>query len=288
MLTQIDVDSDNSFTVPILGATPKTSLLVRKIAGLDPPDINLFIGDYSRDGGTYQGRRVGNRNVVITMELNPNPALGETVSSLRENLYKAFIDPLAEADYLKLSFHLDDGRVLFLVGYTEKFETEIFGSDSLVQISIICPDPYLRANDAVVLTNESGWTTVPFTYTGSAETGFEAEIEITSATSTLILANNTVTDDVANPNYPRGRMVLNHAFVAGDTVLINTVRGYRQIVLTPAGGGAAQSLIGALTPTSQWIELHSQANTMRVYGVTTASLVAAIKSLVYVQAYWGI
>ena len=85
MLKQIDVvygteEDEQALSLPILGLTPKDSLLLRKVTGLNPPDVNLFIGDYSRDGGTYQGRRVESRNVVLTIDLNPNPALGDTVS----------------------------------------------------------------------------------------------------------------------------------------------------------------------------------------------------------------
>lgn len=288
MLTSIDVDSDNAFSVPIIGVTPKDSIIVRQITGLNPPDQNLFIGDYARDGGIFQGRRVGTRNVVITMELNPNPALGETVSNLRERLYKAFIDPLAFADYLKLTLNLDDGRQLILIGYTEKFETEIFSADTLLQISIICPDPYLRSNTPTTLTSTPGWVTVPFTYGGTAETGFEVELEITANTSKLILANNTVTDSTVSADYPRGRMILDRSFLDGDVLIINTVRGYRKLWLLPVGGGPIVSVIPNLTPTSQWIELHSQSNTMKVYGTTPADLKAVIHSLTYVQAYWGI
>jgi hypothetical protein len=281
LLTQIDVDSENAFLVPILGVTPKDSLLVRKITGLNPPDIQLFIGDYARDGGIYQGRRVGNRNVVITFDLNPNPALGETISGLRELLYKAFVDPQVEADYIKLTLHDDEDRVRYIVGYTEKFETEIFDVETMAQISIICPDPYIRDDSETVkrpadyLTNpNSGWTAVPFTYDGSAETGFEVEILITVATSVLTLENNGKT------------MVINRAFSAGDTVLhqhysrLQKHDGY----LT---GGVTSSIIASLLSTSPWLELHSQANTMKVYGATSTNIVAAIRSLSYVQSYWG-
>lgn len=288
MLTSLDVDSDNAFSVQFQGATPKDSLLVRSITGLNPPKRDLFIGDYARDGGIFQGRRVGVRNIVIIMHLNPNPALDETVSGLRERLYKAFIDPSAEADYVKMGFHLDDGRHLFLVGYNEDFDTEIFAADRLVQISMLCPDPFLRDNLPTVLTNPGGWTTVPFAYTGTAETGFEVRIEVHASTPKLILANNTVTDDTASPNYPRGRMILNRAFSPGDVVIINTVRGNRFLHLIPIGGGPTLSLINSLTPTSPWLELHSQSNVMKVYGSTPASLPAGITSLTYVQSYWGI
>lgn len=107
MLTRIDVDSENPFYIPILGAAPKDSLMVRTITGLNPPDKDLFIGDYARDGGSYQGRRVGQRNVVMILDINPNPALGETVSGWRELLYKAFDDPLPDADSVQLTLKDD-------------------------------------------------------------------------------------------------------------------------------------------------------------------------------------
>lgn len=327
MLTQIDVDSENAFFVPILGATPKDSLLIRKVTGLGPPDIQLFIGDYARDGGIYQGRRVGNRNVVLTVDLNPNPALGETIAGLRELLYKAFVDPQVDADYIKLTLHDDEGNTRYLVGYTEKFETEIFDVDTMAQISIICPDPYIRDDTETVvapadyLTNpNSGWTTVPFAYAGTAETGFEVEILITVATSTLTLENNGK------------KMIINRAFAVGDRVLIGTVRGSRYVTTATGLGGnplpfvagqnyvvndlviyngdiykmttdlndglapdvsttewtkQSTSIIAYLTSTSPWLELHSQANTLKVYGAASSNIVATIRSLAYVQSYWG-
>lgn len=276
MLTQVGIEFENDeLIIPILGVTPKDSLLIRKITGLSPPDIDLFIGDYSRDGGIYQGRRVGNRNPVITLDLNPNPALGETISGLRELLYKAFVDPLVEADYIKLNLYDDLDRVRYLVGYTEKFETEIFDVETMAQISVICPDPYLRDNFETVLTHPTGWTTVPFVYGGTAETGFEVDIYITSSTSALTLENNGRT------------MVMTRDLFAGDIVHVNTVRGERFITLSPGGVGEV-SLIASLSPLSPWLELHSQTNTMKVYGDTPASNIAAIRELKYTQSYWGI
>lgn len=275
MLTQIDVDSENAFFVPILGVTPKDSLLIRKITGLTPPDPDLFIGDFSRDGGTYQGRRVGQRNVVLTIDLNPNPALDETISGLREMLYKAFMDPQVDGDYVKLNFHLDDGRVLYLVGYTEKFEGDLFDVETLLQISLICPDPYLRDNVQQVLTHPKGWATVQFSYAGTAETGFEAEIQVNSPTSTLTIDNNGKT------------MVINRDFASGDMVRVNTVRGSRSLTVQ-TGASPETSIVASLTPTSPWLELHSQMNALKVYGATTGDLIASVRSLKYTQAYWGI
>lgn len=294
--------SRKALELPILGITTKSSLLIRKVTGLNPPDVDLFIGDYSRDGGTYQGRRVGSRNVVMTLDLNPNPALGETVSGLRDLLYKTFIDPLVNADYIELLLHDEAGNIRNLAGYTEKFETEIFDIETMAQISMICPDPYIRDLNETVLNNAaSTWVSVPFTYGGTAETGFEVELNVSATTTALNLKNNGQT------------MLLNlsPALTSGDVVYINTNRGYRDIrksTLTAVNAmkasypnenlsriwtrlvnaGSALPLVGSLDPTSRWLELHSQSNTMYVHGATSSDLVAGVKNLVYKSSYWGI
>jgi hypothetical protein len=279
LLKQIDVvygneSGEHALALPIADLTPKDSVLLRKVTGLNPPDIDLFIGDYSRDGGIYQGRRVGVRNVVLTMDLNPNPALGETVSGLRELLYKTFVDPQVTADYSQIILREDDGRSRYLVGYAEKFETDIFGIETLAQISLLCPDPYIRDLVETVLTDPVGWLTVPFAYAGTAETGFEVGIAINLATEVVTLANNGRT------------MVIEYPFEPGDEIYMNTNRGSRAITLTRVG--VTTPLIAQLSPASRWLELHSQANSMTVYGDITANRPASIKSLTYTAAYWGV
>jgi hypothetical protein len=267
--------SEKALALPILGVTTTDSLLIRKVTGLNPPDIDLFIGEYARDGGTYQGRRVGTRNVVMTIDLNPNPALGETISGLRELLYKTFVDPLVNADHIELVLHEDDGRVRNLYGYTEKFETEIFDIETLAQISMICPDPYIRDLEETVLTNPSGtWVSVPFTYTGTAEAGFVAQINISANTPVLNIKNNGQV------------MTITHSFLAGDIVHVNTKRGERDI--TYVRGGTTYPLIASLSSSSKWLELHSQVNTMNVYGTLPTDLIAGVKTLTYRAAYWGV
>lgn len=299
MLTSIDVDSDNAFPLAIAGVTPKNSLLVRQITGLNPPARTLFIGEYSRDGGTYQGNRVGNRFLSIIMDLNPNPALGETVSGLREKLYKAFMDPLVEADYIKFTLHMSDGRTLYTTGYTETFDAETFSEESMVQIAVTCPDPYLRDDVATVLTHPTGWTTVPFTYNGTAETGFETRIQINAPTPRIVLSNNAGTYTPLPPEedptgqlnldrYFKRRMVFDYDFLPGDVLVVNTVRGFRKVELMLASSGAIVPMASYLHPRSPWLQLHSQSNQLKVQGTEPTDLPAAIRSLIYISAYWGI
>ena len=214
MLTRVDVGGDNPIQLPIAGIAPRNSLHLRKIEGLDPPGVDLFLGDYARDGGYYQGRRVGVRNVVFTIDIHPNPALGETVSGWRDILYRTFLDPRASRDDLQLTFHDDLNRELFLRAHTEKFECDIFSKDTFAQISTICPDPYIRATVPTILTPPVNASTYPFTYNGGAEVGVEMEIFLTGSTPTLIVDLNGEWMRFDHPEFAMGKIVY-----------INTLRG---------------------------------------------------------------
>lgn len=279
MLQQIDVLYEDelgpqAIALPIVGLTTRNSLLLRKVTGLSPADRELFIGDYARDGGTYQGSRVGKRNVVMTIDLNPNPAESETVDSLRALTDKVFMDPLPDADHLQFVFHCDNADARYLVGYAEKITDDIFSSDTMRQISVICPDPYIRNLYETSFESTLGWATVPFSYTGTAETGFELSIKITNATSALTVENNGQT------------MVFTYSFEPDDIVYINTTPGSRSATVTRAG--ITTSLIGALNPLSRWIQLRASNNTLKLYGLTTSNIIAVVQNLTYRAAYWGL
>lgn len=280
MLTAITVVCDNPFVMPVLGAAPRDSLIIQSVTGLGPADKSLFMGDYARDGGMYGGRRVNMRNPVMLVEINPNFGLGESVEGWRDILYRAFNDPNVNSDDVTLILHDDVKPDRFLTGFTEKFETEVFSKDTTAQISMICPDPYLRDVTPTVVTPPAGvegWQTVPFIYNGSAETGFEVTIKITSATQTLTLDNN-------------GKlMVLTYpTFQVGDIVHVNTKPGERKITLTKASDHLDYDILYTLYSASPWLDLHSQTNSLQVYGDSKSRVVAAITNLTYTQSYWGV
>lgn len=276
MLTQIDVVCDNPFYMSVLGANPRDSLILQKITGLGPPDKNLYIGDYARDGGVYNGRRVVPRNVMKYIKINPNFGNDETVDGWRDILYRAYNDPLVDGDDVTIVLHDDVKPDRYFTGYTEKFETEPFDENTDVVISMICPDPFLRDVNETVIEPPSGtpgWQTVPFTYIGTAEAGFETTIEVQASTTTLTLNNNGKT------------MVLTYPFQVGDIVYINTIPGQRQITVTRSG--VTTDIYYTLYSASTWLSLHSQNNTLQIYGAAPSNIVAAITNLTYTQMWWG-
>lgn len=281
MLTQIDVECDNPFYMSVVGANPRDSLILQKVTGLGPPDKTLFVGDYAKDGGVYTGRRILPRNPVLNIQINPNFGNGESVDGWRDILYRAFNDPFVEGDDVTLVLKDDIKSDRFLTGYCEKFETEPFDSDTSVQISMICPDPYIRDVSETVIVppqGSNGWQSVPFTYAGTAETGFEADISVSTTTSVITLDNNGK------------KMVLTYpaplTFQSGDLVHINTKPGERSITVTR--GGVVADVLYALSSTSPWLNLHSQSNTLQIYGAASTDIVASISNLTYTQAWWGV
>lgn len=276
MLTRVDVQSENPFYLNIRDARPTDSIIVEKIEGLSPPDIDLFMGDYARDGGFYSGRRVPPRTVIFTLLLNPNYRNGETADGLRRMLYRAFLDPFIDSDNPGFRLKDDELPERIFSGYTEKFEGDIFSDDTTVQITVRCPDPYLRDYEQTSL--ELIGPSSPFNYSGDAETGMIVTAEIVVATDVLVLDLN------------ERKMVLSYPFSAGDKVVVNTNRGSRSIRLTREVGGVTTTtdILYARVPETPWLEIHSASNTIQAYGSSETSAVANITELKYYARYWGI
>lgn len=215
MLTKVTVLSENQFDLEIRNAMPTDSIIVEKIEGLGPPDVNLFMGDYARDGGTYGGRRALPRNVILTLGLNPNYADNETVDGLRLLLYKAFMDPYVASDGLILVLQDDTFADRYILGYTDKFDGDVFSDDTTVRIELQCPNPYIL--DSAMTELVASGPTFPFTYEGSAETGL------------IITAEMTTTSSIVTFDLNGTKMYLDYVFADNDVIKVNTIRGQRRI-----------------------------------------------------------
>lgn len=273
MLTRVDVQSENPFYLNIRDARPTDSIIVSKIEGLGPVDIDLFIGDFARDGGSYDGRRVPPRDLTFWLEYNPNYEAGESVSGLRRLLYKTFLDPFPRSKSVPLIFHDDEVADQQLVGYTTKFDGDIFSDETTAQIVMRCPQPYLV--DVVETVKLSEGPTLPFQYAGTAETGFIVEAEITVNTSWLKLDLNDVI------------MIMDYDFQVGDEVYIDTRPGSKRVQVTRAAV-TTDILYSLYTSTSEWLLIHSPDNVLKIYGATPESIVGNITRVAFNAYHWGV
>jgi hypothetical protein len=272
MLTSVDVQSENPFVLEIRNAMPTDSVIVEKIEGLGPPDVDLFMGDYARDGGYYSGRRVPPRNVTFTLRVNPNYKVNESVSGLRNMLYKAFMDPFTNTDGLSFILHDDELPDRFVQGHTEKFDTDIFSDDTVVAIAVRCPHPYIQ--DVELTELPASGPTLPFQYDGNAETGLILELHFTTGSSLTTIELNGK------------KMWLDYDFLTNDELLIDTRRGSRKIQVTRAG--VTTDILYALDPDSDWLQLHSLGNLIKLYGAVTTDIPGNFDTISFRTAYWGI
>jgi len=284
MLTKVTVLADEMIELPLIGATPKDRYILQKITGLNPPEIDLFVGDYARDGGVYAGRRVNNRPVGLTITPNPSYANHDTVASVRQHLHKAFSEPLAYSEATRLLLHDDLGQGEKVIeGYVENFEGEVFDKDPTVDISVLCPDPFIR--DAFSTDHYTDmWTAHTFPYFGTAPTGIKLDLLVTSDTNTIVVGLN-----LDSNRYNIFELDLSRVggFLEGDKVRIRTEYGKRSVTLVR--GTEETSLLAFITPRSRWIQARGRELSFNIGRLVPGDEAVASGTYVsYSAAYWGI
>lgn len=284
MLSTIKVVADETITLEVAAAHPGYSYLLKGVSGLNPTDLDLFMGDYARDGGIYSGRRANRRAVGLAITPNPQFSQGETVSDLRRKLQRVFMEPNLRGDAVTLEFYDDVSLdVLTIKGYAEKFENEVFSQDPTVNVSLLCPDPYIKKSQPTVFDGPL-WVENSFPYSGTANSGFKLKVEITSDTDTLTLG---VDDELDPTNIFQLNLSSLGGFLVGDIVDIDTNYGHRSVNIIR--GGITASIFSGLTNSSKWVQLHSENVKLRLGAATpNDQVVAGGLEFSYVATYWGI
>ena len=270
MLQTVILETENPMSLSIGDADPDELLTIKNISGLTAEGVTLFTGDFSKEGGYYQGRRSGRRNPVITFRLNPDYATDTDVSDIRDLLYMSFLEPALESDGVQIRFVDSHRPDRYLIGYTETMPTEVFAKSPELQVSMICVDPYLKSVDAVTeVAVGEGWLTLPLTYEGSAKTGMVFQVTILADMDYVYIENNG------------NIMTMYGPFLTGDVLDINSIlreryiewNGIRKIAVLQAG--------------STWLELRRGENNIAITG-DGGSMLASINEYTYRAAWWGI
>lgn len=270
MLSQVILQSSTPMTLKVEDMDPAEILLLKSITGLSPENITLFTGDFARDGGYYQGRRVGKRNPVLTFKLNPNYASNIETSDVRELLYKMFLQPQAGSDGLKVLLDDDRRPDRYFIGYTESINTDMWSDKQEAQVSMVCVDPYLRSDTATSVVDATGFISTPVTYDGSAAAGMTIGLKVITANSQIVVDLNGLT------------MTLIGTFAINDIIDINTTIGSRSIKKNGV------DIMAALTGTPVWPTLSAAANTLKTYSTVVADGKVKIMNYGFRSAWWGI
>lgn len=276
MLTEVVIQGSDPMTLKVEDMDPDEILYLKSITGLSPEGITLFTGDFARDGGYYQGRRVGKRNPVFNFKLNPNYADDIEISDIRELLYKQFLEPDVHTDKVQVLLKDDRRPDRYFIGYTESINTDHWAQDQSAQVSMVCVDPYLRSANLTSASDATGWISVPLTYDGSAATGMNMQLKVTATTPTVIINLN---GDLMTLTHPVN-------FLNNDIIDIKTTIGERSIKLTRSA--VVTDVMAYLTGTPVWPTLDAVANTLQVYGSVVSDAKVRAMSYSYRSAWWGI
>lgn len=242
---------------------------VQSITGLGPGKSNINTTEIATiDGGLYNSARRSCRNIVLSLIF----LWKDTIEEARHLSYKYF--PLKKKVTLQIE---TDNRNAVIDGYVESNEPNIFSKSEGTDISIICPNPYFYSKDSA-LTIFSGITaefqfpfsneslteslirmgtinkltrnTVP--YEGDADVGITISIHAVGDASGIAI-HNTTTREVMKIDTDKIASITGSGVVAGDDIIICTVKGKKSITLIR--DGIEYNILACLEKGVSWFQL---------------------------------
>lgn len=233
----------------------ESNFQIVSIEGLNPPNAQINRNTvYGIDGSKFNSAYLNERNIVIMLKLNGD------VEENRLNLYRFF----RTKNWCKF-YYKNERRNVYIEGYIETAECNLFAKAEIMQISIICPDPYFK--DAQMIIDDISKTLAafefPFGITSSgiefstidsskitnvynnseSETGVIIEVNILDSVNRIQIVSVTTGE----------RLTLNYSFIANDKVIINTNKGEKSITLIR--DGAERNIFTSLLKGSAFFQL---------------------------------
>ena len=269
----------NHATFNIFDTTIEDRYILKSATGLDAEEITPKLNGRANGLGTnYYDMILGDRTIVLSVKLNPNYKTNQTVSELKDNIYKAIA--FNRTGKIQLEFVDLETTVAVIEGYVSKVESDPFSSDTTVNITIECEDPFFRGPDYIPVYHQDGepsaltqlvWdddlSTAPHGYT--LEFSFLANV------------NNIVIKGIRTPNL--APFQINYSFLANDVLHLSSeyndrylwIQRYDQFI----------HLTDKIVPGSIWPMAYPGHNEL---GLSTNNTQTSIEFIHYKPAYWGL
>ena len=226
------------------------------IDGLNPPKADLYTKAIANmDGERFKSSKLQMRNIVLTIKINGN------VEDNRLFLYGYF----GSGKWCKI-YYKNQNRSVYIEGYCENIECDLFTLNQQMQISIICPDPYFKSLRALyadisqILGNfefpfaieKEGIEFSIYNINDIAKIIYSGEIE-----AGIIIKLTAVNGSVTNPKIynlnDNNFILLNIVMNEGDTIIINTNKGHKSVI--KISNAVETNIINALDVTSSWLKM---------------------------------
>lgn len=227
---KIKNEKNNIFTLTQI----ESNFQVISITGLNPPNAQINRSTVvGIDGSKYNSSKLEERNIVITLKINGD------VEANRLFLYRFF--PTKEWCQF---YYKNNSRDVYIEGYVETVECDLFTSDEYMQISIICPDPYFKALNTIVNDISKSLSAFKFPFsinvdepipfsTINLERITTVDNESETKTGLIITANfsNAVSKLEIKNTVTGENLIINYNFIEDDILTINTNKGNKSITL---------------------------------------------------------
>lgn len=261
-----------------LELTHNKSYDVIKIEGLNPPPAAINNTEINGvDGAKFNSSKIGVRNLVIYLNIK------SPVEENRQALYNYFHVKRKVKIYFK-----NQNRDVYIEGYVETFENDLFENLQQPQISIICPEPFWKAVDDLIVefSDEISLFEFPFDIEEEGIEFSQVNLEATRVINNsgvetgVIIELYATTNQILNPIiYNRTSQTffkLNFDMHEGDLIMINTNQGQKSVTLTR--NHITTNIINYRENGSSWIQLLPGTNEISYEAdAGTANLIVNLK-----------
>lgn len=251
----------------VLQLYPSEDYMLSSITGITPADAVINATEMAtQDGAHFNSSRVMPRNLVIAFAVRGE---GTDVRQRRVALYRYIKPKHPIRVYLS-----NDQRDVYIDGYVETLQDAgtIFTGKEMLQVSVICPDPYFKDNETGERTISFSSITsmfyfpfsivspIPFSQKDEALTKSIVNDGDTACGVTLkVAAHGNVSDPWFYNETSGETMSFDIDLVSGDELIISTVQGHKSAKLWRSG--TESNVINTLAQGSDWVTLEPGSNT---------------------------
>lgn len=228
-----------------------------RIDGLTPPKAQIYTNSIANlPGERFKHSKIEMRNIVINLRINGD------VERNRIELYNYF----APSKWCKLYFK-NETRKVYIDGYVETMEADLFVINETVQVSIVCPNPFFKSVDMVGsdLTFVSNGFEFPFaipSYGIEFSTILDNKVSVLinrgDVEAGIIIEISTAYIPITNPviyNYETGEFLKINATVGrGERIIVNTTKGEKSIIRKSNSGTETNIMNSLDLNSSTWLQ----------------------------------
>lgn len=221
-----------------LPLSPSVNYIVTSVTGILPAPATVNTStSATMDGAVFNSARVNDRNIVITLLPVGN------VENARIGLYGFFKPKQSVKLYLNTA-----SRQFTIEGYVDKLDGDVYAQKEVIQISIICPDPYFKRDTTQATVYQTKQAS--FWNRGDIPIGFIARAQFTAeegATSFSLIQYDHDSGDTI------GEFYVDYNFLQGDELILNTNQGQKGVWLLREN--VKTSILNYMDLHSKWFQI---------------------------------